>query len=1170
VSPAGDPPFSIAEDVPTARLSIAASAGTGKTYALASLAVRCVAERDITVAQLLIVTFTRAATSELRARVRERLVVAANFLSHEVTPDTDDELLTYLAGKDRATRLERVQRAIREFDSATITTIHGFASQVLGALGSTAGTDLDAVLQSDDEALRASVCSDLLTAAAAAGVAGTDLPSYADLLTATKLASGSPDMDLAPSPADMSASPRARMTSALVAQALDEMTERLRRTGTRSFGGLLADLRAALGASSDTAAVQLIRDRYTVALIDEFQDTDPVQWDIFRILFGVAGSDLSLVLVGDPKQAIYAFRGANVHTYLDAIDQSGDLTRRSLDTSWRSDGTVVDSLRVLLHGATFGDPEIGFTPTHVAPGHGGRGMTVGGCPVPALSLRLALDKDIPRSNRKPNDLMADDARLAVYRDTATRIRELLDTARIPDERDETKDRRVTPADIAVLVRTGREAAAVQAELVEQGVPAVLARGQSVLQSPAADQWRWLLWALAIPTDPGRARTFALTWFGGWDADRIAAASEEALTGLQVTMQTWSDTLAHQGVAAFIRRIWSESSVTRFVLARPDGDRAMTDLQHVGELLGQAAPAAHPSLAGLLAVLDAEPTSDLDAEGGGDTNARRIESEAKAVQVMTIWVAKGLEFPIVCCPTLWCQPLDPSIVYEDPATGRRTFDVSNREAWPDAPGAEARKRLAGQEALGEWLRLLYVAVTRARHQTIVWWSRGQRSNITALARVLFARRSGVIDPDLFYAGAVELPDDRDASAALAFLEEQSEGTIAIGTHGMSYRPRQRWVDPEVSPGAPALQVARLERALDRGRRRWSFTALTNGAGAASADPDDETLADGGAEDERADDDWEADDAEGDGRRSDGRGDDGRGADEAVPALALLPAGTEFGTLVHGVLEEVDFASTDLGGDLHREVEAALRRTPFDLTPEGTGDQDASVGVETLVSGLVTCLQTPLGASLGDRRLADLRPGDRINEMSFELHLGEAGHRPTVRDIGRVLAETLAPDDPFAGWAAGLADGPDHQVLAGHLTGSIDLIFSVCHADGPPRFVVADYKTNRLSDRGEAPRPGDYGRARMARAMVEHHYPLQALLYSVALHRYLSWRLPGYVPEVHLGGAAYLFVRGMGGAGDDGGDGHDGSQPGVFHWAIPSAAVTRLSQLLDGRAVAVSAP
>jgi exodeoxyribonuclease V beta subunit len=220
---------------------------------------------------------------------------------------------------------------------------------------------------------------------------------------------------------------------------------------------------------------------------------------------------------------------------------------------------------------------------------------------------------------------------------------------------------------------------------------------------------------------------------------------------------------------------------------------------------------------------------------------------------------------------------------------------------------------------------------------------------------------------------------------------------------------------------------------------------------------------------------------------------------------------------------------------------------------------------LLIGLRAAIESPLGPLFDGRRLRDLTRADRLDELSFELRIGEAGRHATDRDIGALMAHHLPAGDPLLPWAERLGAGVFDVELAGHLTGSIDAVFRITDPTelfAPPRFVLADYKTNLLAERGRPPQPADYHPDRLPAAMEEHHYPLQALLYSVVLHRYLRWRVPGYDPTVHFGGAAYLFLRGMTGAATPV---VDGRPHGVFGWRVPPALVTDLSDLLDGRLV-----
>ncbi|MCJ7437758.1 MAG: PD-(D/E)XK nuclease family protein, partial [Acidimicrobiia bacterium] len=263
--------------------------------------------------------------------------------------------------------------------------------------------------------------------------------------------------------------------------------------------------------------------------------------------------------------------------------------------------------------------------------------------------------------------------------------------------------------------------------------------------------------------------------------------------------------------------------------------------------------------------------------------------------------------------------------------------------------------------------------------------------------------------------------------------------------------------------------------------------------------------------------------------------------------------QFGTLVHEVLERVDFGAEDLDAELRAHIADRLQWNPW------------PVDEETLVAGLRAMIETPLGPLFAGQRLRDLSHADRLDELSFELRLGERSRHATDRDIGTLVLRHLPDDDPLRPWAQRLASGLFGVELAGHLTGSIDAIFRAQDpedASAPPRFVVVDYKTNKLTERGREPQSLDYRPERLPAAMAEHHYPLQALLYSVALHRYLRWRLPDYEPAEHLGGVAYLFVRGMAGAATPT---VAGVPYGVFAWRVPAPLVTDLSDLLDGREV-----
>jgi exodeoxyribonuclease V beta subunit len=271
---------------------------------------------------------------------------------------------------------------------------------------------------------------------------------------------------------------------------------------------------------------------------------------------------------------------------------------------------------------------------------------------------------------------------------------------------------------------------------------------------------------------------------------------------------------------------------------------------------------------------------------------------------------------------------------------------------------------------------------------------------------------------------------------------------------------------------------------------------------------------------------------------------------------MPGGAQVGLLIHAVLERVDFAAPDLAGSFTAALDEQLGWSSADIGP-----------VEDVVAGLQTAIETPLGPLVDDVRLRDIAMTDRLSELGFELPL-VGGDSPrgelSLAAVADRLDSHLPPDDPLAGYATRLRDPLlSDQFLRGYLTGSLDAVLRLRAADGSPRFVVVDYKTNRLGAEGEELTAWHYRPSALAAAMQRAHYPLQALFYAVALHRYLRWRLPGYDPERNLAGVLYLFLRGMTGADVPR---LDGQPCGVFSWRPPAALVVEVSDLFDRGSVA----
>jgi exodeoxyribonuclease V beta subunit len=435
-----------------------------------------------------------------------------------------------------------------------------------------------------------------------------------------------------------------------------------------------------------------------------------------------------------------------------------------------------------------------------------------------------------------------------------------------------------------------------------------------------------------------------------------------------------------------------------------------------------------------------------------------------------------------------------------------------------------------EQLGEDLRLAYVALTRARHQAVVWWAPTFQSRESSLARLLFANDGSGDVPDRLD----KPPGDDDAVARLEELAASVPGRISVervAPPGPAY-----WSPPLEAAGA--LDVSSFDRRLDWGWRRTSYSDITAGGHDArvASEPEEPVLAD------EPDDNAPLASA-------------ARAGDElrTVPSpLAEMPVGVQVGTFVHGVFEAADFAAPDLDAELAARVAAELSRRRVDV-----GD------VGTTVAGLRAAIETPLGPLAGGRRLRDVARADRLDELAFELPLAggdDPSGRFTLAALRQLLLSGTEEGDPLRAYAERLIDPSLRRDVRGYLTGSIDVVLRVPGDDGTPRFAIADYKTNWLAPPGEALSAGHHLPPALAEEMERRHYWLQALLYTVALHRYLRWRLPDYDPERHLGGVLYLFVRGMVGSDTPV---VDGVPCGVFGWRPAGALVEALSDVLDGR-------
>ena len=1169
-------------------LVIEASAGTGKTYALTTVAARAVVEAALPIERVLVVTFTVAAAGELRHRLRRTLAAA---VAAQQGAGGDEQAAHLAARWQRAglaasTVQARLGQALRDLDRANVMTIHGFCQRVLTDFAFDGDTPFGFVVGGDDapdvaNAVRdfwrrglAAAPTPLLEHAAGAGFTIEQLTQWAGRLHAK------PGLEIRGAAADAAGldaalgawqrafeeaqaawathrddfvaaigerqwrrnsqrkmvrllgvfdrafggsqagivpladagyfgaaklagillkSPRQALPespllplfdalgaagNALAAQRdvwlrcqygdlLAAVRRTLRENAWRerrlSFNALLTEAHRALAANSGEALAAQLRQRFPLALIDEFQDTDGLQARIFERIYAEdapAGEEAhGLVTVGDPKQSIYGFRGADVFAYLRTSRGSDAATRLQLETNYRATPALVAAVNALFAGTTpFLLPELGFHPVQARADASALPTLVAADVRQPFQLRLlpAQEGDERLTKAQCETLAAEDA--------AGEIAELL-----LDGQATLAGKPVAGRDIAVLVRTRSQGAAMARALRGQGVQSVQADDASVFATAEAEQLHWLLAALAHGGDTAahdarqRLRTALAGDLFGLNLAGLAALVDDdgVWAGWQQRAQAWASVWQRSGVAALIREVLfgQRDAGAATLLRRPAGVRQLTNLLHLAELLQQAESAEHLSPLACADWLAARREAPPE-----EAALLRLESDDQLVRIVTVHRSKGLEFPIVFCPFAWFRRRAPR---DDPPTAE--YHDPSRDDFPEVldlapnPVAHDRQRVEDQ---AEELRLFYVAVTRAQHRCVTTWMQAPDAAGAPLAWLLH-RQGEHTDPaaamkatqhHLAHLAAEKWQAEAQAFAAAADIDVVVPGepssALAAGAATMT-----------ASSERPAFAARAFERELRLVRQMTSYSALVADAGAATT-PDEH------AEVERADHD----------QRAVRPSDEEAAATSSSEGFFAFPRGRSAGDCLHELFEQSALAPE------RSQSERALAKRGMDT-------RWADVAAAMVGNARATPL-APASAGARAFRLADL------NEPAAELefHLPAAG-LDRCR-LGRCLAAG-GYDDPFAA----LDTSPGS--IDGYLHGYIDLV-----AEHAGRWYVVDYKSNYLGGGVAA-----YGPGAVAAAMQRGGYHLQYLLYLVALHRHLQLRLPGYDYQRHMGGAYYLFIRGM---------------------------------------------
>ncbi|MGE0316052.1 MAG: exodeoxyribonuclease V subunit beta [Lautropia sp.] len=900
---------------------------------------------------------------------------------------------------------------------------------------------------------------------------------------------------------------------ALIRDMLDEagraLREAKRRTGVVTFDDMLRNLHERLVDPSGRQAESLVdalRERYPAALIDEFQDTDPLQFAIFERLYG--GTPLPCFFVGDPKQAIYSFRNADLHTYMRARTRArGEFTLRA---NQRSSQSLLRALNALFarNPKAFMVPgldyrEVGFGEKPRRP------LADASVPAGAPGAAALQIWALPGADGDPGTMLhkrqAMDAAAAA---TAAEIARLLEAAARGEIRIGAAALRA--GDVAVLVRRHADGALMRDALARLGIDSVELSQASVFTSVDAADLERVLAAILEPTRDPLLRSALGTDAMGLDAAALdaLAADEAGLPAIVGRFGGYRERWLRNGIGTMLRDWLARERVTERMLARADGRRRLTNLLHLTEALHRAC-ATHPAPDALMRWFRAQRR----ARRADDDAQLRLDSDQDLVQIVTIHKSKGLEYPIVFCPFAWSGsrgsaggPTD-GVEYHDD-DGACVIDwCKGFDGEFDDADVDARRRL---EESAESLRLAYVALTRAVHRCIVV-AGCYRTGPATRPSDKEGRRSLL---NWLVAGAdVDPPAWHGHEPPVAAIGDAWRAFAAAAAPDVSLAPLPA---PRVDPMAPARIAADALDALPAPARLpagwWigSYSALAWGAAHERAIADHDARAPGTEPTPPT----PAEQAQ----RT------GQAVDVAEDDVLNFARGAIAGECVHAVFETADFADRAAWPGA---IAAALDRH----RPDG----DRRLHARRLERMLGDVLSTPL--PVGTRRplvLATLPRDRRIAEFAF--------HLPSRRLRDDTLNETLARLGyrvPTLGFGR----------LDGYLKGFVDLVFE---HDG--RFFLLDWKSNHLGTR-----VADYARASLEVAMHANGYHLQYLLYSVALDRWLRHRLPGYLPQAHFGGVLYLFVRGVRPGWQDA----DGQPAGHFFARPDDATVDTLSTLLEGR-------
>ncbi|MBW1828240.1 MAG: exodeoxyribonuclease V subunit beta, partial [Deltaproteobacteria bacterium] len=1037
---------------------IEASAGTGKTYAITGLFLRLLLEKNFSVNEILVVTFTEAATEELKGRIRTGLRKAIVAFS---TGKAEDEFLKNLVDKinDPAGALRCLKEAIRMFDEACIYTIHGFCRKMLHENAFESGSLFDTELVTEQEGLKREIVEDFWrrhlyresslfvsyvlhtktnpdnllslfgnkTARLEMKIIpelesldssdaerqfkkafdelsnewpavkqdvelilmddkGLKLGQYkkekipgwiqgmdffvasggnnpvlfdgfqkfcsSELEGAVKKNHTAPDhpffyvcetlRDRSEELETVFEKRLMRLKIMLFHYLQDELKQRKQQKNIQFFDDLLLNLHKALEGKGSEDLSQNIRGKFKAALIDEFQDTDPIQYAIFKKLFSVKNN--ILFLIGDPKQAIYGFRGADIFAYMDASKNTK--TRYTLKENWRSEPGLISAVNTIFDNSNlpFVYDEIPYHRVSSPAEKKDHELLYIEADSSGAPVQLwFMDAGKITGHTKP--ITKPDARGIISRAVAAEISRLL--ALGAEKKAVLGERSLRENDIAVLVRENAEARLMQTALTRLNIPSVIYTSENLFHSHEAIEMARVLAGIAQPNNERLLRVSLATDMIGIRGDQIndliehEGEWEKWLVCFREYHRQWDD----HGFMRMFKALTREEKILPRLMSYPDGERRSTNLLHLSEVLNQASMEKRLGMTGLVKWLHEMMHAEVQ---GREEHMLRLESDENAVKLVTIHRSKGLEYPLVFCPFVWGSSRSrdskgPFMFHDETDNMRLTLDLGSQALQKNCMFAE-------KETLAENLRLLYVALTRAKNRCYLAWGRINKADTSAPAYLFHQPKTDDRDHIVNVTGArFKALSDKEIYAELEAVCDKAGGTIRLSEMpdeaGVIYSP--------ISRENEKLNFQAFKGKIDHQFRISSFSSLISNQPYIAEVADHDV---GGQPD----------------------GYDNHGFEESIEreepsGIFSFPKGARAGTFMHDILEHLDFTEKD-ASHMEELVEVKLKEYGFEFTWLGT-----------ICKMLNNVLSVPLGTNQEDFTLSHIPNRNRLNELGFYFPL-----------------------------------------------------------------------------------------------------------------------------------------------------------------------------------------